>query len=1002
MTTKVGDLLVELVVQAAKGNAQAVKAATDSFKNISGAAEKSTTAVQRASRRSAASLRQNIGNASKSSAVAFTNLSKQAGISLGKLGKSSSTTGITRMFSRIQSGASRAASSMSKSFGAAQTQLGAFSKRMSKAGSGITKGITAPILGAATAVATLTGALGFKRLVAIDTARGQFRGLGYDADQVMKQVDAGVTNTSLSMAEGAALAVGILATGGVEMDQLADQIKRVSNISAAYNLDAAQAGYLLNNILTKQKVTWGDLSQMQMNQIPIISQLRDHYGVTAEELEKMVQDGKVSIEDLNEVIDKNAGKAAEEYAKTWAGVTANIRSNIGKIGAAFLEGAFEQAKGGATALLEVLRSPDLADAARGAGKAFSNFIDDTVDRIKSFKEAWDGLSDPIKNLIITGGTLLVTFGPLLNLLSLVGKLAAGGAGGMKLLSGAFGLIARHPIVAAISAAVGALTWFFTQTETGKGIVAAAWEWIQGAIAAVVDWWTGTAAPAFGAAWEWIKGVAQGVADWWNGTLMPILRDGWDTVTDAAGRFGDWFMQHVYPIFESLGELGKALWNRLQPVFAAIGGSFRMMGDALKWVWDTILAPVFGWIGERFAAAWEQAKAAWDVIGPPLMAALSVAWENFKLILGAVWDWIVLAVETGLANIKGIIDAVTAAINGDWEGAWEAVKGVWANLMTFLQETAEIGLTLLKDLWDNIWGLIGAKVTEIWNSITAFLSGVWNSITSTATGFGNGIRDFFTGIWNSIRDTATNVWNSIVDFITGIPGKIMSGLNKLGELGGKAAEWFGEFLQAARDKFTEAVEFARGIPGKILSALGNVGSKLVGAGRSLIGGFVNGIRAGFDNAVSAVKAGVERVRGFFPFSPAKEGPFSGQGYLTHSGENMMRDYAGSLSRYSDLPVRAGKEAQERLAAVLGAGSASGYSWSPAPAPARQTATYGVSGPSMGSPSPGTAQEVIHIGTLQIQMPENAEWADMQKIIRDVKRSKQEGYMMGMGASSGYSG
>lgn len=129
-------------------------------------------------------------------------------------------------------------------------------------------------------VATLVGALGFKRLVGIDTARGQFKGLGHDADAVMKQVDAGVTNTALSMAEGASLAVGILATANLPLEQLEGQLKRVANVSAAYGVDASQAGYLLNNVLTKNKVTYGDLSQMVQNQIPIISMLADHYGVT--------------------------------------------------------------------------------------------------------------------------------------------------------------------------------------------------------------------------------------------------------------------------------------------------------------------------------------------------------------------------------------------------------------------------------------------------------------------------------------------------------------------------------------------------------------------------------------------------------------------------------------------------------------------------------------------------------------------------------------------------
>src|SRR5699024_469230 len=130
-------------------------------------------------------------------------------------------------------------------------------------GKSLTKKITLPALGAASAAAGIPLALGFKRLVGIDTARAQFEGLGFDADTVMAQVDKGVQNTALSMDQGAAIAVAALSTGGVKAGELSEQIKRVANVSAAYGVESEHAGYLLNSMLVKGKVQWGDLSQMQ-------------------------------------------------------------------------------------------------------------------------------------------------------------------------------------------------------------------------------------------------------------------------------------------------------------------------------------------------------------------------------------------------------------------------------------------------------------------------------------------------------------------------------------------------------------------------------------------------------------------------------------------------------------------------------------------------------------------------------------------------------------------
>ncbi|WP_345600473.1 hypothetical protein, partial [Thermocatellispora tengchongensis] len=92
--------------------------------------------------------------------------------------------------------------------------------------------------------------------------------------------------------------------------------------------------------------------------------------------------------------------------------------------------------------------------------------------------------------------------------------------------------------------------------------------------------------------------------------------------------------------------------------------------------------------------------------------------------------------------------------------------------------------------------------------------------------------------------------SIVSWITGIPGKILSGLNALANLGKTVGEWFGKVKTAAETKFGEVVTFIGGIPGKILSGLGNLGTLLTDAGGQILQGFLDGLTAGF-----------EKVKGF---------------------------------------------------------------------------------------------------------------------------------------------
>src|SRR5690625_6897499 len=122
---------------------------------------------------------------------------------------------------------------------------------------------------------------------------------------------------------------------------------------------------------------------MHHNQIPIVSQLSDHYGVTGDEIEKMAQDGQISIEDLNTVLDENAGAAAEEYSNSWQGIFANIKANIGKIGAAGLDKFFQVLKTEDGGFLDVLRSDQLKNVDESIGETLGNALFNMIDVFKS-------------------------------------------------------------------------------------------------------------------------------------------------------------------------------------------------------------------------------------------------------------------------------------------------------------------------------------------------------------------------------------------------------------------------------------------------------------------------------------------------------------------------------------------------------------------------------------------------------------------------------------------
>ncbi|WP_190821225.1 hypothetical protein [Saccharopolyspora pogona] len=99
-----------------------------------------------------------------------------------------------------------------------------------------------------------------------------------------------------------------------------------------------------------------------------------------------------------------------------------------------------------------------------------------------------------------------------------------------------------------------------------------------------------------------------------------------------------------------------------------------------------------------------------------------------------------------------------------------------------------------------------------------------------------------------------------------------------------------------------VDFVRGLPGSILDALGNLGSLLVDSGRALLQGLWDGISGAIGWLQGKVSGALSSIRDLFPFSPAKEGPFSGRGYTTFSGRALITDFASAIAADGTGAVR----------------------------------------------------------------------------------------------------
>ena len=151
-----------------------------------------------------------------------------------------------------------------------------------------------------------------------------------------------------------------------------------------------------------------------------------------------------------------------------------------------------------------------------------------------------------------------------------------------------GLIAANPIllgVAAVAAAVAGLTWFFTQTETGKqmwsdftGWISEKWQGVQDFFAGVPAFWqgvwdgiTGKAEEVKNDLGEKFDGIKEGASNAWE-NMKTNASDAWGNLQSAAS--------------EKFGSIKDSIQNDMQTGLEAGSSSAKALQAAMSGDWST--------------------------------------------------------------------------------------------------------------------------------------------------------------------------------------------------------------------------------------------------------------------------------------------------------------------------------------------------------------------------------------------------------------------------------
>ena len=370
---------------------------------------------------------------------------------------------------------------------------------------------------------------------------------------------------------------------------------------------------------------------------------------------------------------------------------------------------------------------------------------------------------------------------------MIGKISDAGsaAGGLKQLAGSFNIVKAaqsawsavtkaatavqlafsaaldaNPIgmlVVAIGAVVAALTWFFTQTETGKQL----WN-------SFATWFAGI--------WNQISTACQ-----------PALQ--------AIGTFITQTMSQIQQIWQTgwtlITTVLQNVWNTIGPIImTALTAIITGIQTFITTITPLLQAGIQN-IQTIFQTAVTIISTVWNGL-----------WNTISTVVQGAWTIIATVISTALAVIQGIIQLALAVVNGNWSAAWSAIQGIVSAVWGGIQGVVSAGIGMvsgvvsaacstIRSVWAALWNGVGSIVSSVWGGIVGTVSNMVGRVGSVVSGIGGTVRSAVSGAGSWLVSAGRNIIQGLINGITGMVGSLYSSItNALSGLVDKAKNALG--------------------------------------------------------------------------------------------------------------------------------------------------------------------------------------------------------------------
>ena len=483
--------------------------------------------------------------------------------------------------------------------------------------------------------------------------------------------------------------------------------------NGAYNLD--KVGDYLNEFLTA-------LSDGRMEESI------GSFSEGTQEVFENFKNGSATAEDMLQAVLGDLTQMPNEYDK--AALASTLWSSLGEDNAmgmieslAGVQDSFGDVAGAAQQAQETasdsfaVKSQEAMRELQGSieplGEPLLNIATNVAGVVKAFSEWFAGIGEGGQTAVLAIATIAAAIGPVLStvgtVVDTVPKIGAAFQVVGKLGTGALGLIAAHPVVAAIAAIIAAVVLLWNNCEEFRDAVTAVWD-------AVCD--------AFEVATHVAGDVAQRVGEFFS-QLGETLGGVWDGICSTVQVAIDAVSQVITDVVTALSEWWGATWEGISGTASAI--------------WEAIYGAVSAYIqyvSDVIGAALSVIQGVWDTVWGAVSSAAS-----------SIWDAISSAIGAAINAISSTISAVLSAIQAVWDSIWGAVSSTASSVWDGISSTISSIVNGIRDTISSVFNAAKDTVSSVWNSIKSAIETPIQNARDTVRNVIDSIKGFFNFSWS---------------------------------------------------------------------------------------------------------------------------------------------------------------------------------------------------------------------------------------------------------------